>query len=198
MKKYVLVVVFTLWGMTGCALIDDLQGLMPKTNTPADVEDLNDWCWIAASNNRRGMENNCDLAFWMAYWVKHDNLSWPKRRALIDELGEDPNATLKKIFLSQSTGTPYQARLRAQSWADELLPRLSIPMQELLMVLVYKPSQEMLEFESALTILTRINTNQSKQLDAQQEQLLEQQQQIEQLLKIEASMMEKKEGLNNE
>lgn len=180
-----------LWLLTGCAALQDIG----RKKTPsAEVHQASELCFVESQVD--SFEHNCNFEYWINFWVEHDELSWPKRRAMIENLGNAPSDTLKKILLSQGRGTPYQNRLRAQSWADELAPSLTAKMQNIVEVLIYRSSQELLEFESALTILTRINTNQSKELDAQQQRLLEKQRQIDQLLKIEASMIEKREGIN--
>ncbi|TRY31024.1 hypothetical protein [Aliiglaciecola sp. M165] len=177
---------------SGCSIIEKWQQQKSEANV---TEQAADYCIVA--DQESDVPNNCDLRYWLAFWVEHDSLRWTQRRDKIDQLGDSPSDTLKKVLLSQGKGTPYQDRLRAQGWADDLLPKLSQPMRDLILVIIYQPSQQLLEFESALTILTRINTNQSKELDAQKERLLEQQQQIEQLLKIEASMMQQTDSSEN-
>lgn len=196
MTKHILCIVFLVWGLSGCALLEHLNGSdEPVENVPVtEVKQEGVYCLV--SDDAERVNHNCDITYWLTYWLEVDVIPWPDRRAEIEQLGDGVFDTFKKVLLSQSRGTPYQARLRAQSWSNELMPKLTMKMQNLLKVVVYKPSQEMLEFESALTILTRINTNQSKELELQTEQLAEQRQQIEQLLKIEASMMEKKEGIS--
>lgn len=196
MTKQFFCVMFLIWGLSGCALLEQFSAPEePVENVTKEITKQEaKYCLV--SDESELVDHNCDIAYWLTFWLDADGIAWPERREKIEQLGEGVFETLQKVLLSQSRGTPYQARLRAQSWANELMPKLTNNMQNLLKVLVYKPSQEMLEFESALTILTRINTNQSKELERQTEQLAEQQQQIEQLLKIEASMMQKKEGIS--
>ena len=197
MIERMLIILVLLWSISGCALLENLWVQEePSENLKQTPAETDEFCWVAQNKDSPGIDNNCALRYWLSYWLEVDNMSWPDRRTEIKALGVGIKDTLKKILLSQSTGTPYQARLRAQSWVNELMPKLTPKMQSLLAVVVYKPSQEMLEFESALTVLSRINTNQSKQLDRQSERLAEQQKQIELLLKIEASMMEKKEEIS--
>lgn len=188
MKYRVLVAAFSCWLLSGCTVIEKWKHSEGSNDKAVEIAE---YCVVEEQTS--DVPNNCDLRYWLAYWIENDQLRWSQRRDKINQLGETPADTFKKILLSQSKGTPYQARLRAQGWADQLLPELSEPMRNLIKVLVYNPSQELLEFESALIILTRINTNQSKELDAQTDRLQEQQQQIEQLLKIEASMMQQTE-----
>ncbi|GAA6185481.1 hypothetical protein Q4567_01805 [Aliiglaciecola sp. 2_MG-2023] len=189
MKKLTLLLLGCFIGLAGCEIT-------PKEAVPVTqviLPEQNKFCLFVADS---AVEHNCELTYWLDFWVEHDTLSWTQRKELINQLGDSTGELMKKVLLSQGKGTPYQNRLRAQGWADDLIPSLTEQMKQLLFVLVYRPSQELLEFESALTILTRMNTNQSKELDVQQQRLFEQQQQIDQLLKIEASMMEKKEGIS--
>tara|TARA_R110000868_G_scaffold409868_2_gene696308 strand:- start:195 stop:791 length:597 start_codon:yes stop_codon:yes gene_type:complete len=165
-----------------------------------------DGAWIEAENERLEdtfcvssitevpVEHNCNIAFWLNYWSDIENKSWPQRKATIEQLGMDATSTLKKILLSQGKATPYKDRLRAQSWIESMLPKLSPQMRNFMSVVVYQPSQELLEMESALVSLSRINTDLSIQKDAQKLLLDKQKNQIEQLLKIEASIMNNEKG----
>ena len=74
-------------------------------------------------------------------------------------------------------------------------------MQDMLSVMIYHPSQVLLESESAVVTLSKINGGQSTRIEEQQalvdqqrEQIEEQRSQIEQLLKIEASIMDNAKG----
>lgn len=190
--------------LSGCELFEDRPRSAAEVKSISEEDkynsslkpDAESMCYLQQNNDEVTEVYHCDITRWMNYWLEHNSLSWPKRKEMIENLGDTPDELLKKVLLSQRKGTPYQNRLRAQAWADQLHKKLTDESKNLLNLAVYDPSQQMLEFESALTILTRINTNQSKEIDAQKETLKEQQQQIEQLLKIEASMMEKREGIN--
>jgi uncharacterized coiled-coil protein SlyX len=66
-------------------------------------------------------------------------------------------------------------------------------------VLVFESSQQILELESAISILSRLNTQQEITIEEMQtalvsrsQELSKQQKQVEQLLNIEASMSEQK------
>ena len=146
---------------------------------------------------------NCNIDYWMRYWSGVDTLSWPQRRAEIANLSGTVPDTLKKVLLCQGKGTPYQNRLRAQTWAISIMPALTDEMRDLVTVAVFQTSQELLELESALVTLSKINANQSNRVEEQQ-LLIEQQKgqierqksQIEQLLNIEASIMDNSKGDN--
>ncbi|MFT5676223.1 MAG: hypothetical protein ACI808_002164 [Paraglaciecola sp.] len=146
---------------------------------------------------------NCNIDYWMGYWAGVDTLTWPERRAEIDNLSGTVPDTLKKVLLSQGKGTPYQNRLRAQTWAISIMPALTDEMRALITVAVFQTSQELLELESALVTLSKINTNQSNRVEEQQllieqqkDQIERQKNQIEQLLNIEASIMDNSKGDN--
>ena len=189
--------------MQGCKLLDN------KYHSAAEVKSVDEGvenekeavqtiCFAQNDGKNQSEKYQCYFSAWMRFWVKHNTLSWPERRDKIDKLADSPDDLLKKVLLSQPKGTPYQNRLRAQAWIDQLESKLTDETNEWLNVIVHHPSQQLLEFESALTILTRMNTNQGKEIEALQDTIKEQQRQIEQLLKIEASMMKKREGISNE
>ncbi len=178
--------------LSGCQLLDNTNK-SPQTNKQVPTISLeSEICLL--DTFVQPLQYNCDIGFWISFWTQVNDEPWLSRKLKIDELGEDVESRLKKILLSQGPDTPYQDRLRAQNWSEQLFPQFTIRMQQILMTLIYQPSQQILEFESALAILTRINASQSSELEAQRSQLLEQQQQLEQLLKIEASLMESREG----
>lgn len=133
---------------------------------------------------------NCKIEYWLQYWYEIEDITWPSRKKQIDALTDQDADVLKKVFLSQGKSTPYQARLRAQIWVESLLPKLSQRMRRFILVALYHPSQDLLEMESALVTLSKINTHQSFNIEEQQVLLDKQQSQIEQLLNIEASIME--------
>jgi hypothetical protein len=195
----ILPVVLMLMLLSGCEILD----LMSNTEVEKTkiFEPTPRMC-VLTPDQEDSLEN-CNIDYWMRYWSGVNNLTWPQRRAEINNLSETVPDTLKKVLLCQGKGTPYQNRLRAQTWAISIMPALTDEMRELFSVAVFQTSQELLELESALVTLSKINTNQSNRVEEQQ-QLIEQQQnqierqknQIEQLLNIEASIMDNSKGDN--
>lgn len=182
MNSKLLVVISALFIFTSCELLPTLD------SSQVTVEELNNQpvcVWKISSK-----ENDCKIEYWLQYWSEIEKLSWPERKKQIDALSELDADVLKKVFLSQGKSTPYQARLRAQSWVQTLLPKFSPPMRSFILVALYHPSQDLLEMESALVTLSKINTHQSFNIEEQQLLLNKQQSQIDQLLNIEASIME--------
>jgi hypothetical protein len=165
----------------------------------AEVVDLNAaaLCQNEASINT--FEEYCDLRQWSRFMVSAQSLSWTKRRAEIDKRGDTPKTMLEQILLSQAQDTPYRNRLRAQNWIRTVSESMDETMVSALNTLIRDPSQQILELESAITLLSRLNAQQEKTMkeleDAlvlRSEEIEKQRSQVEQLLKIEAKMSEQK------
>jgi hypothetical protein len=188
-------VVVSILAISGCELIGARKGSTTDETATVVVENTNlDNTFCISSITEIPVEENCNIVYWLNYWSAIENSSWPQRKAAIEQLGPEATSTLKKIFLSQGKATPYQDRLRAQRWVESLLPKLSPPMRNFMSVVVYQPSHELLEMESALVSLSRINTDLANTKEAQKLLLEKQKNQIEQLLKIEASIMNNEKG----
>jgi uncharacterized coiled-coil protein SlyX len=144
-------------------------------------------------------EEFCNVQAWSDFLIETDALTWTARNALIKSLSNAPKFKLQQILLSQGSDTPYANRLRAQNWITSLQPQMDEKMQQVLKLMVFEPSQQILELESAITILTRLNTRQEKTIEELEQTLSirskemeKQRDQVEQLLKIEASMSKQK------
>lgn len=176
--------------------------LLPENGTQyvqSDISNERTFCLYQSPD--ASVEHNCDVNYWLSYWLDIDEMTWAQRKAEIALLSTSPQDQLRKILLCQGKDTPYQDKLRSQSWALNLIKDLDGGMQEILSVMVYHPSQELLESESAVVTLSKINGGQSIRIeeqqelvDQQQEQIEQQRSQIEQLLKIEASIMDNAKG----
>jgi len=125
--------------------------------------------------------------------------TWLERNNKIKALSKEPKQRLQQILLSQGLDTPYINRLRAQNWLKELKPQLDDKMKQALELWIEKPSQQMLELESAISILSKVNTRQERSLTELQEtlnvrtdEIQKQREQVQQLLHIEANMSDPK------
>ncbi|MGS2720603.1 hypothetical protein [Paraglaciecola aestuariivivens] len=179
--KTLLIISFSLVSLlSGCTLLE-------RANIKSDRQSANKaFCvWAKASNSE-----SCELDSWLRFWGASEELSWSERKQKIDALGSSKADLLKKVLLSQGKTTPYQNRLRSQSWLETLLPKFSPDMRRFVLVGIYHPSQDILELQSALATAKRLNQEQSNIIQALQQQLDKQQIQIEQLLNIEASIMQ--------
>lgn len=188
-------VLFVLFFLSGCELLPHINTQDRQQNQSVlndDTLDMSKNCMNTMS--QVSPERSCGIADWLNYRNKLESLSWPQRDEEINRLKSDPNSMLKKILLSQGKETPYEDRLRAQTWITQLLPELSLEMQQFLRVMVYQPSQDLLELESALVTLSRLNSQLSQANEEQKLMIEKQNSQIEQLLKIEAAIMANDSG----
>nr|WP_136251984.1 SlyX family protein [Ningiella ruwaisensis] len=180
--------------LAGCEVFEHPRG---KSETIEAIKPSTDLC--ESEPAREQFYEFCKLGTWTAFLIEAEKTPWQTRMESIKLLGDEPYDKLQKILLSQAVDTPYTNRLRAQNWFDELKERMEAPMYELARVIVEIPSQQMLELESAITILSRVNARQERTinelqrtLEARQAEMKKQQEQVEQLLKIEASMSDDK------
>ncbi|WP_395341956.1 hypothetical protein PN836_020520 [Ningiella sp. W23] len=177
---------------------------IPGPQTPvndAPVEDANATYLCKTADTLEKFNDYCQLDRWSEFLLNVDGISWVERREIIKTLSEAPADRLQKVLLSQAEDTPYANRLRAQNWIRALKPVMDEQMQKVITVMVEQPSQQLLELESAITILSRVNTRQEKTiselqetLEARREELETQRDQVEQLLQIEANMSDEKRG----
>lgn len=144
-------------------------------------------------------EEFCQLSKWSEFIIDADQVQWSERNTSIKALGQEPKQVLQKILLSQSVDTPYINRLRAQNWLKGLKPSMDTKMAQVLQLWVEEPSQQMLELESAISILSQVNTRQEKSiaelqdtLNMRSDEIKKQREQVEQLLQIEANMSEER------
>lgn len=186
-----------LTGLSGCKLLQHnkvpvLDENQVVTNETKQEQEPAQFCISPPTESL--FEHNCNIAFWLQYRSQVENLTWQQRKAAIEGLGSEPNSMLKKILLSQAKETPYTDRLRAQRWIESILPIMTEEMRSFLNVMVYQTSLGLLELESALVTLGRLNSSLSQTTEEQKLMIEKQKSQIEQLLKIEASIMANENG----
>lgn len=126
-------------------------------------------------------------------------LAWVHYRASVlgqlneerERLGSEPLTDkvwqLKRTILQLHPDTPYLSRLRVQMQLTEQLPKLPAPLAELLSWdLVF--NQKLLEAESAVSALTRLNAQQHDNIERLQKTNRELQKKIDALTQIEAQL----------
>ena len=184
---------FCLLSLSGCEVLkklsepDNAQTIPPIVkpvnlcDTPEQIEDFAEFC---------------QFEYWLTYLLEVMPMTWQERSENIEILGDDTVSLVRKSLLSQGTETPYQNRLRAQNWILKISNKASDDMRFLLKDVVFNNSKQLLEFESAITILSRVNVRQEKaiqelqtKLEERQKEIEKQQSQVEQLLKIESDLI---------
>lgn len=189
-----------LWVLGGCELIKKgtQQPSIEKVTQEPIVKLLpeeKELCVSAAQEE--DFDAFCDASYWLQFILEAQFLTWPERIQMITDLDDETSSLLKKILLSQGVDTPYQHRLRAQTWIEQIEAEASNMMQLLLNKLIFENSKQLLEFESAMTILSRVNSRQEKTISElelivseRDQEIRKQQDQVEQLLKIETDLIE--------
>jgi hypothetical protein len=181
MRANFFIVLSSLFLFTGCELLQSLK--TSKMNTSV-LNNKSTCVWEIYLDADR-----CEIEYWLTFWYEIEDIPWLDRKKQINALSEQDADVLKKIFLSQGKSTPFQDRLRAQAWVESILPKLSQQMRSFIVVALYHPSQDLLEIKSTLVTLSKINTHQSTHIEEQQALLDKQQNQIDQLLNIEATII---------
>lgn len=180
----------------GCEILSKLN-----TQTKNEVGLSGNFCENQQQQN--SFAEFCRAEQWLLYAIEYQNVQWQARMEMINELDEQPTSIIKKILLSQGEDTPYQHRLRAQNWIMSLASKAPKLMTTLLEKIIYENSKQLLEFESAVTVLSRVNERQAKSIQALQLRLSEKEQalqiqteQVEQLLKVETDLLKQNKNEN--
>lgn len=188
-----LCIAFLLLSLSACELLDSNRAI------PATVELSQSTYLCERDETLQNYEEFCQLRAWSEFLIDANEANWLTRQESLKALGNEPKQKLQKVLLSQAVDTPYTNRLRAQNWLDELLPTMDLKMQQVATQIVQKPSQQMLELESAISILSRVNARQEKTikelqetLNIRSEEIKKQREQVEQLLKIETNMSDER------
>ncbi|MCF2946716.1 hypothetical protein L0668_01240 [Paraglaciecola aquimarina] len=176
--------------LSSCELLPKLTQVAPES----DVNVINEWQSCVWKKVDVVKTQECDIRFWLEYWTSLEAMDWSQRKSILASLSNQNVDVLRKIILSQGQDTPYQDRLRAQIWAESLMPKLSKVMHKFMLVAIYRPSLERLEMESALVTMSKTNSRYVADIEQQKQLLSEQAEKIQQLLNIEASLIQGEQG----
>lgn len=175
-------------GLSGCHLL-------PSTSIKKDERLASFPC---PSAQQTFSDDTCDMYVWLQYWIEVNQLDWKSRKKRIASLSPNTNETdkLKVILLSQAPDTPYQSRLRAQKYSTDMIENDTYQLGRFIQFLVFLPAQRALELESAITTLSRMNADKTKQLNQQQATIEAQRVQLDKILQIEKSMIDQPTNTN--
>ena len=127
------------------------------------------------------------LSAWQRYRSEVLQMNSTQRDAVAKTLDKSPVAELQALLLRIHPDTPYAVRFRAQNQLNEQLGRLPAGLAALLRW-DYAYNQKLLEAESAVKALGRLNGQQQDNLDKMQKQNADLQKKIEALTQIEAKL----------
>lgn len=186
----ILCLLLAMFVLSGCELTKQLN------REPSKVVNLMSTRYCESKETIARFVEYCDLDTWAEKLILASTISWPKRSDMIDVLPNDPKSLIEKVLLSQGEDTPYRNRLRAQKWIEEIQTLSDKSMTQVLEIMIFQPSQQLLELESAITLLSKVNGRQEKtildqeiHIAAKNQEIEMQRKQVEQLLDIEASMV---------
>lgn len=188
----IIVFVLTASLVSACGMLPEKEVEKPteiKEATKPKVVEKDKLCWFDEAP--QSFEHNCDWHFWSNVWLTADATPWVKRKQLIEALGNTEADKLNKYFLTLPTDTPYQDKLRAQLALDEVSPMFSDSARLLFNTIAVKPNKQQMELESAMSVLSKENARNVQALKALRAELDAQQQKLEELLQIEATLMDK-------
>ncbi|MGP9799520.1 hypothetical protein [Rheinheimera sp. NSM] len=127
------------------------------------------------------------LQAWVNYRAAMLGRMNEERDLLLADTGQDEIWALKRTILQLHPDTPYLTRLRVQMQSAEQLAQLPAPLAALLSWdLAF--NQKLLEAESAVSALTRLNAQQHDNLERLQKTNRELQKKIDALTQIEAQL----------
>lgn len=133
------------------------------------------------------LDNSTTLSAWQSYRGDVLQMNSAQRDAVAKTLEKTPVGELQSLLLRIHPDTPYAVRFRAQTQLSEQLSRLPAGLAALLRW-DYVFNQKLLESESAVKALGRLNGQQQDNLDKLQKQNADLQKKIEALTQIEAKL----------
>ena len=197
-KLFGLIAIFLL---SGCELLNDQVQQIPQVEVVATDSQPDSLCLTQIGEEQLG--EFCDFRVWAQFMIDNSEIKWVQRLEIIETLNDEPVDVLKEVLLSQGRDTPYTYRLRAQNTITRLQTLVEPDIADALEILIFRPSQQHLEFESAITILTRINSQQEYENEQLQQKIDEltlelekQREQLQKMLDIEATMVEQENSGN--
>ncbi|WP_338516889.1 hypothetical protein [Alteromonas gracilis] len=183
-------VVIALMALTGCQM---LKGLNDKALSPQPSENTQTladaFCFF--EQPPASFEYNCDPAYWLSLWLTADATQWNKRKASIKDLGTSEFDRLQAYIYTLPNDTPYQDRLRAQLAVNDMLDKFTPTAQRVVSVIASQQNTLLMELESALVVLEKENTSRAQQLEALTGEADNLRTKLEELLQIEATLMDK-------
>ncbi|MFZ8170233.1 hypothetical protein ACO1HB_15480 [Alteromonas macleodii] len=139
----------------------------------------------------QGFEHNCDATYWLNAWIDAANQPWLERKQALKALGDTAFDTLHAYVLTLPTDTPYQDRLRAQLALNDIAGTFTPTAQEVVTVIAASHNNQIMQLESAMVVLEQENTSRGEKVKALEIEAVNLRKKLEELLQIEATLMDK-------
>ena len=176
--------------LTGCQSLtrnNDNAGEPEKVTPVAKIE--RGFCLF--DEPPEGFEHNCDTTYWLNTWIAAANQPWLERKQVLKALTDSAFDTLHAYVLTLPTDTPYQDWLRAQLALDEIAGSFTPTAQEVINVIAASHNNQIMQLESAMVVLEQENTLRGEKLKALEKEAVNLRKKLEELLQIEATLMDK-------
>jgi hypothetical protein len=186
------VLVVGLLMLSGCSVLSSITGKLSdneRNSQDTNVLDNAELCVVV--REEANLEHNCDMAYWLNLWLVADDTPWLERKQSLSSLDNSMHDTLLRYFLTLPNDTPYQERLGAQLSIDAIEAKMTPAFARVIRTVAMQQNKQLMELESALSVLVKQNATLSNEISALTTQLQEQQKKINALLKIETTLMDK-------
>jgi hypothetical protein len=186
------VLVVGLLMLSGCSVLSSITGKLSdneRNSQDTNVLDNAELCVVV--REEANLEHNCDMAYWLNLWLVADDTPWLERKQSLSSLDNSMHDTLLRYFLTLPNDTPYQERLGAQLSIDAIEAKMTPAFARVIRTVAMQQNKQLMELESALSVLVKQNATLSNEMSALTTQLQEQQKKINALLKIETTLMDK-------
>lgn len=186
------VLVVGLLMLSGCSVLSSITGKLSdneRNSQDTNVLDNAELCVVV--REEANLEHNCDMAYWLNLWLVADDTPWLERKQSLSSLDNSMHDTLLRYFFTLPNDTPYQERLGAQLSIDAIEAKMTPAFARVIRTVAMQQNKQLMELESALSVLVKQNATLSNEMSALTTQLQEQQKKINALLKIETTLMDK-------
>lgn len=178
--------------LSGCSVLTEPKSPVIKGDKPTVQKEAKLDSQLCLFNDpSEQFPHNCNVEYWLSIWVEADSTPWVERKSRLAELTQSDEDRVTAFLLSLPIDTPYQDRLRAQLGIENIHARLTDNAAKIVDVVALKPNEQMMELESAMSVLSKESTLRGQQLQQLQNELELQQRKLEELLQIEATLMDK-------
>jgi hypothetical protein len=176
--------------LVGCESLTDVKEKATDDLQMQTKSDL-DGTFCLFEQPPKGFLHNCDVKHWLGLWLNASEQPWSQRKQTLDTLTNSDYDRLYAYILTLINDTPYQDKLRAQLSFNKVAPRLIPQSQKIIDVIAGAQNNQLMQFESALVVLEKENTSRGEKLITLQNEIDSLRKKLEELLQIEATLMDK-------
>lgn len=176
--------------LVGCESLSSSKKQLPEASGEGHSQTLSKrFCLYETAP--KGFKHNCNARYWVNLWIRASDQSWPQRKEILTALTDSEFDKLHAYILTLPNDTPYQDKLRAQLAVNDVLEGFKPVSRKAIDVIASEQNNLLMQFESALVVLEKENTSRGEKLIELQNELDGLRKKLEELLQIEATLMDK-------